>query len=258
MNPELYTTYNPNPSHNPHPSYEPECTQFGAEEWYGQQRKSTKPYPTFEPVVQSSRAPEYGNLHMNHTNKCLERLAKYQGRLYKHFGKTSDKHNFSMRLLLPGFGLAVASATLSLVFRVGAVGEVIFKATGNIVGGLFLDPKCDVERGLEQLIVKLPEAIYEGVVTIVIKIPLRGAWTLVNMVVCPATYCKDQKADHYSDKEMLKNANALTHKQKKRFQAQSEHRLKWFRDLMQHDSSKKFRNLKTCTLTIEDQIELLQ
>lgn len=172
---------------------------------------------------------KYSGIEMNHANECLTKLAELQGRLYAHFAKTSDEHNYAMRLLFPGVGLAATSVLLSLVFRVGAIGEVIFKFLGNVIGGLFLDPKCDMKRGMNQLIVELPKSVYENVITFAAEVSIGTSLTIVFMVVAPGTYCKDQANDLFSEQIKLINSNKLTKEQDERFQIRSHSRMEWLK-----------------------------
>lgn len=170
-------------------AYQPVAPQHGG---YPVQPQQKYQFEEEQPIFDSYESHKKANsgVELHHTETCLSKLAEVKAKWYQNFANFANDSvpkNILMRLVAPSIVLGLGSALITLAFKVGAVGETALKALGNILGGFF-SSKCDIERGIDQLIVKLPESIFELAISVFIEIPIEGVATIVAMPFCPFTF----------------------------------------------------------------------
>lgn len=128
---------------------------------------------------------------VNNSTKTIEIASKLKVSLYKAAEKRAKKSFF---IRFSGIGVSGASSLISVVLRIGALGEKIVKGLSNIFGAL-ISKKCHFKTGCKQLFLGTPLAFLD-----VLYLPFYtgggGLITSAALFFKPEKYAHSRKVMH--------------------------------------------------------------
>ncbi len=120
------------------------------------------------------------NIDLSNSIQSSEYNHKVQYQLYSWAQEKSQKHETAMRF--SGLGLGIASGLALTICKIAQFIEPIIKGLINVAGSPFHN-KCDVKKGLKQLLISFPvQALLAATVPIhlILLIPTNTFSMLVN------------------------------------------------------------------------------